>query len=47
MLVPAERTGWDEVEHAFSDADARAEGARCLKCNLAPDLADAVLPPES
>ena len=47
MLEPARRTGWDEVERGFADADARAEGARCLKCNLAPRIADAVLPPES
>ncbi|MBL8486582.1 MAG: FAD-dependent oxidoreductase [Rhodocyclaceae bacterium] len=47
MLEPARRTGWDEVELGFADADARAEAARCLKCNLAPRISDAVLPPES
>ncbi|MGB0128519.1 MAG: FAD-dependent oxidoreductase [Rhodocyclaceae bacterium] len=47
MLEPAARGGWDEVELGFSDADARAEAARCLKCNLAPRIADAPLPPES
>ncbi len=47
MLAPAGRTGWDEVERGFEDADARSEASRCLKCNLAPKIADAVLPPES
>ena len=47
MLAPAARTGWDEVEQGFDDAGARAEAGRCLKCNLAPQIADAVLPPES
>ncbi|MBL8492273.1 MAG: FAD-dependent oxidoreductase, partial [Rhodocyclaceae bacterium] len=47
MLEPARRTGWDEVELGFADADARSEAARCLKCNLAPRISDAVLPPES
>ena len=44
-LAPAERRNWNEVEHAFSDADARAEGSRCLKCNLAPQIAEPVEPP--
>ena len=47
MLAPAQRTGWDEVEHAFDEATARAEASRCFKCNLAPKIADAVLPPET
>ncbi|MCC4117339.1 FAD-dependent oxidoreductase [Aromatoleum toluclasticum] len=47
MLAPEQRTGWDEVELGFDDATARAEAARCFKCNLAPKIADAVLPPES
>ncbi len=47
MLKPAERSGWDEVEKGFDDASARAEAARCFKCNLAPLIADALLPPES
>lgn len=47
MLAPEARTGWDEVEKGFDDAGARAEASRCLKCNLAPKIADAVLPPES
>jgi NADPH-dependent glutamate synthase beta subunit-like oxidoreductase len=41
VLSPADRRGWAEVEQAFGDADARAEGSRCLKCNLAP----AITPP--
>ncbi len=47
MLQPAQRGGWDEVEKGFDDASARAEAARCFKCNLAPRITDAVLPPES
>ena len=47
MMAPAERTGWDEVERGFTDETARAEAARCFKCNLAPRITDAVLPPES
>lgn len=47
MLAPEQRTGWSEVELGFDDATARAEAARCFKCNLAPKIADAVLPPES
>ncbi|MDD5249505.1 MAG: FAD-dependent oxidoreductase [Rhodocyclaceae bacterium] len=47
MLAPAARGGWDEVEHAYGDADARREASRCFKCNLAPLIADATLPPES
>jgi hypothetical protein len=47
LLAPALRKGWDEVERGFSDADARAEAARCFKCNLATKIADAILPPES
>ena len=45
LLAPAERRGWDEIEHAFSDAAARSEGLRCLKCNLAPLIADPVPTP--
>ena len=47
MLAPAARTGWDEVELGFDDATARSEAARCLKCNLAPQISHVVLPPES
>ncbi len=47
MLAPTARAGWDEVERGFADSDARAEAGRCFKCNLAPAIADAVLPPES
>jgi NADPH-dependent glutamate synthase beta subunit-like oxidoreductase len=46
LLAPAERQGWTEVERRFSDADARAEGSRCLKCNLATQVAAPVgVPP--
>jgi hypothetical protein len=47
MIAPEKRTGWDEVELGFDDAGARAEASRCFKCNLAPKIADAVLPPEA
>ena len=47
MLKPAERKGWDEVEQGFDDAMARDEAGRCLKCNLAAKIHDAMLPPES
>ena len=47
MLAPAERSGWNEVERGFDDATARQEAARCFKCNLAPQIVDALLPPES
>jgi NADPH-dependent glutamate synthase beta subunit-like oxidoreductase len=47
VLAPAARTGWDEIERGYSDGDARAEAARCFKCNLTPQIADAVMPPES
>jgi NADPH-dependent glutamate synthase beta subunit-like oxidoreductase len=47
MLAPADRSGWDEVEHGYSDVDARTEAGRCFKCNLATTITDAVLPPES
>jgi NADPH-dependent glutamate synthase beta subunit-like oxidoreductase len=47
MLEPNQRSGWEEVERGLSDADARLEASRCLKCNLAPAICDAVLPPES
>jgi len=47
MLKPAARKGWDEVEQGFDDAMARAEAGRCLKCDLAAKIQDAVLPPES
>jgi formate dehydrogenase (NADP+) beta subunit len=47
VLDPVERGGWNEVDQGFSDATARAEAARCFKCNLAPKISDALLPPES
>lgn len=46
-LAAQARSGWDEVERGFDDAVARAEASRCLKCNLAPQISDAVLPPAS
>jgi formate dehydrogenase (NADP+) beta subunit len=47
MLAPSMRNGWNEVEKGFDDATARAEAARCFKCNLAPKISDSVLPPET
>lgn len=47
MIAPEKRGGWDEVELGFDDAGARAEASRCFKCNLAPMIMDAVLPPEA
>ena len=47
MLESARRNGWDEVDLGYGDAEARTEASRCLKCNLAPTIADAPLPPES
>jgi NADPH-dependent glutamate synthase beta subunit-like oxidoreductase len=45
LLAATERKGWEEIEHRLTDADARAEGSRCLKCNLAADIAPPVMPP--
>lgn len=47
LLKPERRTGWDEVERGMSDEQARAEAARCLKCDLVLTIRDAVLPPAS
>ncbi|HYB49578.1 MAG TPA: FAD-dependent oxidoreductase [Burkholderiaceae bacterium] len=47
MLKPEQRKGWDEVERGLSDENARAEASRCLKCDLAPRITEAVLPPAS
>lgn len=47
LLASACRGGWDEVEQGFDDTTARAEAARCFKCNLAPKIAGSVLPPEA
>ncbi|MCK9283826.1 MAG: FAD-dependent oxidoreductase [Rhodocyclaceae bacterium] len=47
MLESAQRGGWDEVERGFDDAMARREASRCFKCNLAPTIVDAPLPPEA
>lgn len=47
LLKPEQRARWDEVERGFSDEQARAEASRCLKCDLAPRIMEAVLPPAS
>jgi len=45
LVAPAERTGWSEIECRLEDDEARAEGSRCLKCNLAAHMSDPVTPP--
>ncbi len=47
FVEPAARNNWDEVELGFDDKSAHAEALRCLKCNLAAQIEDMVLPPES
>jgi formate dehydrogenase (NADP+) beta subunit len=47
FIAPEKRDNWDEVELGFDEATARAEALRCLKCNLAAQIEDMVLPPES
>ncbi len=47
MIAPGRRDNWDEVELGLAQSDARAEALRCLKCNLAANIEDMVLPPES
>jgi len=47
FIAPATRQNWDEVELGFNAETAQAEAQRCLKCNLAAQIVDAVLPPES
>jgi len=48
VLVPgAGRANWNEVELGFGPAAGKAEGLRCLKCNLAARIEDMVLPPEA
>jgi len=42
-----EGEGWDEEEKGYGDSMARAEAGRCLKCDLAVKIHDAILPPES
>ncbi|PWB39627.1 MAG: BzdV protein [Rhodocyclales bacterium] len=47
FIDPAQRDNWDEVELGFDAQTAQAEALRCLKCNLAANIEDMVLPPES
>ena len=47
FIDPAKRDNWDEVELGFDAQTAQAEALRCLKCNLAANIEDMVLPPES
>ncbi|HEX8987632.1 MAG TPA: FAD-dependent oxidoreductase [Rhodocyclaceae bacterium] len=45
MLAPDQRKNFDEIERSYTDDAARAEAGRCFKCNLTPQIADAVEPP--
>ena len=47
FIAKDQRNNWNEVELGFDVATARAEARRCLKCNLAANLEDMVLPPEA
>lgn len=47
FIAPEKRNNWDEVELGFDETTAKAEALRCLKCNLAAQIHDTVLPPES
>jgi formate dehydrogenase beta subunit len=47
LLDPTQRRNWNEVEQGYDDAMARFEANRCLKCNLAAQIQDMVLPPEA
>ncbi|MBI2317952.1 MAG: FAD-dependent oxidoreductase, partial [Betaproteobacteria bacterium] len=47
FIAKERRLGWDEVELGLDEASGRAEGLRCLKCNLAAGIQGAVLPPEA
>ncbi len=47
FIDPATRNNWNEVELGFTAETAQAEALRCLKCNLAANIEDMVLPPES
>jgi hypothetical protein len=47
LLTPAKRGNFDEIEQRYSDGDARAEAARCLKCNLTATISSAVETPAS
>ena len=47
FIAPAARNNWTEVELGLAPEAAQAEAQRCLKCNLAAQITDALLPPES
>lgn len=47
MHKPFEGEGLDGEERGYDDDMARAEAGRCLKCDLAENIRDAILPPES
>ena len=47
LLAPSQRQNWNEVERGYDDVMARFEAGRCLKCNLAAKIHNAVLPPEA
>ena len=47
FIANDQRNNWNEVELGFNAVTAQAEALRCLKCNLAANLEDMVLPPEA
>ncbi|MEK7736222.1 MAG: FAD-dependent oxidoreductase, partial [Pseudomonadota bacterium] len=47
FIDPAARHNLNEVELGFDESTAQAEALRCLKCNLAAQISNALLPPES
>lgn len=47
FIANDQRKNWNEVELGFNAVTAQAEALRCLKCNLAANLEDMVLPPEA
>ena len=46
-ILSLQRSNWNEVDQGYAFATARNEAQRCLKCNLAANMADMVLPPEA
>ncbi len=47
FMMPEQRSNWNEVDQGFALETAEVEAKRCLKCNLAANISDMVLPPES
>lgn len=47
MLPQGKRSNWHEVDLGFDTSSAQTEALRCLKCNLATNMSEPVLPPEA